>query len=247
VTWTVLPTYVPQDRGATSAELTVLTANLKLGEADPAGVVAAARAAGADVVLLQELTPAERERLTGAGLDQLLPHSVVDARRGADGVGLWSRFPLADEQRHGGFVFAAVSARLSMGDGRPTPTVLTVHMPGPWPQPAADWVRDIGRLPGLLADVAGQADAHGSTVLVGGDFNATYGNAQFRSLLTDGYTDAAERAGAAWTATYPSGYVVPPVLGIDHVLVRSAQARSVQTVTLPGSDHRGLVAHVALR
>ena len=243
---TVLPTYVPDGGSAGGARLAVLTANLRLGDADPASVVDAARAERADVLLLQELTPAERGRLADAGLDDLLPYSLVDAGRGADGVGLWSRYPLADEQHHGGLVFAAVSARLQLGAGRPSPTVLTVHMPGPWPQPAADWVHDITHLPALLGEVAADADAHGSTVLVGGDFNATYGNAQFRALLAGGFADAAEQTGAAWTATYPSGYGIPPLIGIDHVLLREARASDVGTVTVAGSDHRGLVVRVDL-
>jgi endonuclease/exonuclease/phosphatase (EEP) superfamily protein YafD len=240
------PTYVggPADPGG--ASLTVLTANVALGEADPQGVVAAVRDADADVLLLQELTPPLADRLTAAGLDELLPHSVVEALPGADGVGLWSRHPLADEQRHPELTFASVSARLVLGDGRPGPTVLTLHTAGPWPQSADDWVRDMAKTPDLLGRVAAGADAHGSTVLVGGDFNATWGNAQFRALLQGGYRDAAEQLGAPWTTTFPSGWAVPPVIGIDHVLVREAGADALHTVEIPGSDHRGLVVRVTL-
>jgi endonuclease/exonuclease/phosphatase (EEP) superfamily protein YafD len=98
----------------------------------------------------------------------------------------------------------------------------------------------------LLQETAAQADAHGSVVLAGGDLDATYGNGQFRALLTGGYRDAAEQVGAGWTATYPAGSVVPPVVGIDHVLVRSAGVDAVCTVSLPRTDHRGLVVRVAL-
>ncbi|WP_158550859.1 endonuclease/exonuclease/phosphatase family protein [Geodermatophilus sp. TF02-6] len=242
----LLPTYVGSPTHAGGRPLTVLTANVELGEADPAGVVAAARGSGADVVLLQELTPSLRTRLTAAGLDQLLPHSVEEALPGADGVGLWSRHPLVDEQHHDGLTFAAVSARLDTGDGQPGPTVLTVHAAGPWPQSADDWVRDMAKLPGLLDQLAAQADEHGSPVLVGGDFNATWGNVQFRTLLQNGYRDAAEQFGAPWTATFPSGYAIPPLIGIDHVLVRKAGVDDLRTVEIPGSDHRGLLVRVGL-
>ena len=133
-----------------------------------------------------------------------------------------------------------------MGDAQPTPTVLTVHAAGPWPQSADDWVRDMAKLPGVLREVATEADAHGSPVLVGGDFNATWGNSQFRDLLQGGYRDAAEQLGDPWTATFPSGSVVPPLIGIDHLVLRSAGARSLETVEIPGSDHRGVVVHVAV-
>jgi endonuclease/exonuclease/phosphatase (EEP) superfamily protein YafD len=240
------PTYVGSAAEAGGPSLTVLTANVKLGQADADGIVDAARDAGADVVLLQELTPPLRERLGAAGLDELFRHSVVAALPGADGVGLWSRFPLAAEEHHAGLTFAAVSARVAMGEGGPTPTVLTVHAAGPWPQSADDWVRDMAKLPGLLRNVAAEADEHGSTVLVGGDFNATWGNSQFRNLLRGGYRDAAEQLGAPFTATFPSGYAVPPLIGIDHLLVRQASPQQLDTVEIPGSDHRGVVVHVAV-
>ena len=52
------PTYVGSAAKTGGPALTVLTANVKLGEADADGVVTAARSADADVLLLQELTPA---------------------------------------------------------------------------------------------------------------------------------------------------------------------------------------------
>ena len=66
--------------------------------------------------------------------------------------------------------------------------------------------------------------------------------AQFRRLLTHGYADAARQAGAGYLASYPTDRWYGPVIGIDHVLVRSAAATSVRTVDLPGSDHRGVLA-----
>ena len=241
-----LPVYVADALPSGGHRLTVLSANLGLGNADPDRVVAVARRADVDVVLLQELTEEATAELHAAGLDELLPHHVTDPRHGAAGVGLWSRHPVADGQTHDGLVFAAVSARLDLGQGRPSPTVLTVHLPGPWPQPASDWLHDMGRLPHLLDDLATRADETGSPVLVGGDFNATYDTAQFRQLLTGGYRDAAEQSGSGSTATYPAGSVVPPVIGIDHVLVRGAVGERVTTVSVPGSDHRALLAVVVL-
>ena len=239
----VAPTYAGDPAEAAGPSLTVLTANVRLGEADAADLVAEVRRARADVVLLQELTPALRDRLAARGLDDLLPHSLVDAGPGADGIGLWSRFPLTDQQQEH-LTFPYVSARLDLGPGRPAPTVLAFHAAGPWPQPADEWVRDMARLPGVLDRVA--TAAGGQPVLVGGDFNATWGNANFRGLLQDGYRDAAEQLGAQWTATYPADRAFPPLIGIDHLLVRGAGAQRLHTVEVSGSDHRGLVVRVAL-
>ncbi|MCZ2803715.1 endonuclease/exonuclease/phosphatase family protein [Modestobacter sp. VKM Ac-2983] len=239
------PTYAGGPAADDGPELTVLTANTRLGEADPEGIVSVVRSSSVDVLLLQELSPGLRDGLADAGLDQLLPHTVVEPLPGAAGIGLWSRYPLADEQGSR-LTFPWVSARVLLGDGLPSPTVVAFHAAGPWPQPADDWVRDMAKLPGLLDEVAADAEPHGSTVLVGGDFNATWGNAQFRALLGDGYRDSAEQLGRQWTATFPSGYGVPPLIGIDHLLVRNAGARELDTVEIPGSDHLGLVVRVAL-
>ncbi|WP_369255621.1 endonuclease/exonuclease/phosphatase family protein [Geodermatophilus amargosae] len=244
---TLAPTYAggPVDLPG-GQPLTLLTANVRLGEADAEGLVDAVQRSGADVVSLQELTPPLRRQLEAAGLDELLPHSLVEASPGADGIGLWSRHPLTDETRHDELTFPAVSARIALPDGGPGPTVLGLHAAGPWPQAADDWVRDMAKLPALLQGLAREADEHDSAVLVGGDFNATWGNAQFRGLLQDGYRDAAEQFGAPWTATFPAGTAVPPVIGIDHVLARGAGVQDLRTVTVPGSDHRGLLATVSL-
>ncbi|WP_158579898.1 endonuclease/exonuclease/phosphatase family protein [Geodermatophilus marinus] len=240
------PTYAGDQVATAGRPLTVLTANVKLGQAGAAGVVAAVERSGADVVLLQELTPALRRQLADAGLDAVLPHSVVEPWPGAEGIGLWSRYRLADETRHDELTFPAVSARLVLDDEQPGPVVLTLHAAGPWPQAADDWVRDLAKLPALLDRVAREADVLGSPVLIGGDLNATWGNAQFRGLLQDGYRDAAEVLGAPWTTTFPAVPRAPALIGIDHVLVRGAGPRELRTVGIPGSDHRGVVATVVL-
>lgn len=237
------PSYVGGPAGGGGPSLTVLTANVRLGEADADSLVAEVRRTQADVLLLQELTPELRDQLAARGIDSLLPHSLLDTGPGADGIGLWSRWPLTDQVRDH-LTFPYLSARLELGDGLPRPTVLAFHAAGPWPQPADEWAQDLAALPGVLDRVAAAAD--GAPVLVGGDFNATWGNANFRALLRDGYQDSAEQLGAQWTATYPAGSAVPPLIGIDHLLVRGAGAESLRTVQIPGSDHRGLLVRVAL-
>lgn len=90
-----------------------------------------------------------------------------------------------------------------------------------------------------LAETAGQG-----AVIVAGDFNSTPDMRQFRDLLTNGYRDAVEQTGAGFAPTFPSNKWFPPVLVIDHVLTRNAAASSIQTVDIPGSDHRALLATV---
>jgi endonuclease/exonuclease/phosphatase (EEP) superfamily protein YafD len=227
-----------------SVDVVVLTANLRLGNADPDSLVRSVRDRHVEVLMLQELTASERGALSTAGLDELLPYHVTDARGGAGGTGLWSSFPLSDMQLHPTFHFGLVSARLHIPRVAGSPLAIAGHMPGLWPESMTDWSLDIGALPKLLQSP--QSTADGGTVLFGGDFNATYDTAQFRALLTGGYHDATEQSGAGWQATYPADETFPPMIAIDHVLTRHAEARSVHTITVEGSDHRGLLVDIAL-
>ncbi len=86
----------------------------------------------------------------------------------------------------------------------------------------------------------------GETALIGGDFNATLDTVQFRRILAQGFSDAADQAGAGFTPTWPADRWFPPLITIDHVLTRDAVARSVDSVEIPGSDHRALVAVVRI-
>jgi endonuclease/exonuclease/phosphatase (EEP) superfamily protein YafD len=117
-------------------------------------------------------------------------------------------------------------------------TFVAVHLLPPYPYPAREWLAETARLRDFLADIPGSA-------LVAGDFNATVDHVQFRRLLTDGYADATRQAGAGYPATYPTDRRFGPLIGIDHVLTRGATATAARTVTLPGSDHRGLLVRVA--
>jgi endonuclease/exonuclease/phosphatase (EEP) superfamily protein YafD len=106
--------------------------------------------------------------------------------------------------------------------------------------PLDDWNRELAEWPQILQDAAHSAGT--GSVIVAGDFNSTLDMRPFRDLVRDGYRDAAEQSGAGVTGTYPANLWVPPLLAIDHVLTYRGTANRVQTVELPGSDHRGLIA-----
>jgi endonuclease/exonuclease/phosphatase (EEP) superfamily protein YafD len=92
---------------------------------------------------------------------------------------------------------------------------------------------------------AAKSASEGS-VIVAGDVNSTADMREFRQLLGNGYNDASEQAGAGMTATFPADVLLPPFLGIDHILTRECTATLVRTVTVPGSDHRAMVADIEL-
>lgn len=242
--WTQAPLYVADSGGDVAGdELTVMQANIEFGKGDAESVVTHVRSSGVDLLTVDELTTAAADGLAAAGLDDLLPYRhVLPATAGADGTGIWSRFPLHDQIRHSGFAMAALSARVSLPDDRSL-TVFAAHPLPPWPRHQTPiWADEMSRLHAILDRLRSESD----TVLMAADFNATWDHAQFRALLGDGVRDAAEQVGAGVQRTYPADRSVPPLLGIDRILVSGATATAVEIVDLPGADHRGVIARIAV-
>lgn len=235
------PLFIGERTVDDGVQVRVMTANLYFGQADAATLVRTATAS-ADVLAVQELTPEEVDRLSAAGLDKVFPHRALDARDYASGGGVWSRYPITGSARIDGYELAMVSARIRVNGVATDPTILVAHMPGPWPQPIDDWTRDTDAFRKTLRTASGSAGE--GCVLIAGDFNGTFDMLPFRQLLRDGYRDATEQSGAGLQRTYPGDAKVPPFMGIDHVLTNRCTATSAETVALPGSDHRGLVAAV---
>jgi endonuclease/exonuclease/phosphatase (EEP) superfamily protein YafD len=234
------PLFLAAGAPAGGHRIVVLTANLKLGQADPGSVVAAVRRDDVDVFVAEELTPRLAAALTAAGLTDTVPYSAVQPRPQASGTGIWSRFPLSDVGTDSAYTFEMITAHIAVPGLPYRPEVVGLHLAGPVPDSTL-WGRDIARLPNTLGT---QGDS--APVLVAGDFNATRDTKQFRRVLGAGYVDAADQAGAGLTATFPADRWYGPLIAIDHVLTRGAVARSVRTVSIPGSDHRGLLVSVAL-
>jgi endonuclease/exonuclease/phosphatase (EEP) superfamily protein YafD len=234
----LLPRYLgPEKSGVPSVSVRVLTANLGLGKADPKAVVALAREK-ADVLVVQEMTPGLAVSLSAVGLDAVMPHRSIDPRTNAAGIGIWSRYPIADSRVISGYQLAMRIAKIQVPSVAIAPTVLAVHLAAPWVQPLQYFRDDIARFPTTLQAAAREAGS--GAVIVAGDLNSTYDMRPFRQLLDAGYRDAAEQAGAGLTRSFPSQSWTGPVVGIDHVLVRNATATAAQTVPVSGSDHRGL-------
>lgn len=221
------------------SNLTVLHANIWLGQADLDALVALIEQHRPDVLTLVELTPEAEARLRPR-LSESLPHAYVSAAPGGEGAGIYSRFPLVDEQRHDGFVTELLSARVEM-PGRPL--VFAVHPVPPWPREPSEWVRELGLLRQLLAKIP----VDDGPVVVAGDFNATQDHRRYRDLQDGRFVDAAVATGAGMLRTYPAHTWYPPVIAIDHVLVAGPAVRSVEAVTIVGSDHRGILARLQLR
>lgn len=220
--------------------LRFLSANLRYGRAEAEPVVRYAEES-ADIVALQELTPAALARLEAAGLDRLFPYRALREMDEPGGVGIWSRYPITDIRIDDGFWLGMLAVTVQIPGAGSATTVMTVHLSAPWPDPLQGWRDDLARLADTLLKAA---QASSGPVLLVGDLNATPDMREFRRLLRQGYQDAGAQAGAGVVRTHPADIVAPPVFAVDHILTRGYVATSVRTLQVPGSDHRALLAQL---
>ena len=240
-----LPLFIgPEHSAHNTVSARVLTANVLEGRANPAQLAAIVRDR-ADIVVFQEITPDLVSALNQEGLGTDFPYQATDARRYAEGVAVWSRYPIDRSTRIPGFQSGVVSAEIRIPGAAADTTVVVVHISGPWPQPIDDWRRDLDKFPEAMDAIAAKAGT--GAVIMAGDVNATTGMAPSRRLLRDGFRDGTEQAGAGFIPTFPADASFPPLIGIDHILTRNSWAQDVRSVRIPGSDHLGLQATVQVR
>jgi endonuclease/exonuclease/phosphatase (EEP) superfamily protein YafD len=219
---------------ATGPQLRVLTANLRFGQAGDQGLVDLVRRTGADVLSVQEFTPAAADRLDEAGIEQLLPYRVIDPRPGPEGSGLYSRYPLTQLPDRGTTTFAMVNATLDVPGTSPV-RLTAAHPPAPLGADAPRWRHDIGEIP--------PATPHGQVGIVAGDLNSSLDHAPLRHLIGKGFTDAADATGQGLVPTFRPW---PPIT-IDHVLAdKRCAIQRVKIYYQPGSDHRALFTQLRL-
>lgn len=240
------PLYIPGADGAAPPDpsgpsVRVMQANTKIGRADPASLVRTVRDRGVDVLTVQELTDESIDGLQAAGLDDLLPYRfVVSYGPGGEGGGIYSRFPLSNTRNLEGYLSANLTADLDVGLREPV-SLLAVHPAPAYLFPAQLWAAELRGLHGEML-----ADAPRDNVIVSGDFNASYTQRQYRELLTDGYTDAADQVGAGLLPTMPANRRLPAFTGIDRIITKGAAVTALERIEIVGSDHHGLVADVRL-
>ncbi len=229
-------------RHRSAVELTVMTANLLHGRADPDALARTVQRHDVDVLCVQEVHRAALDALADR-LAGRLPHQHTLPGTGGGGAGIFSRHPLADPTCPDGYGFPPVMADVRVPTGRApgtrTITVLSFHSKAPLGNGGTGpWSDDLDRLGRLTA-------GHPGSLIVAGDFNATRDHRPFRDLLAAGFTDAAQDAGAGLVPTFPAKPYRVPIAALDHVLLgRGLVGLRVRTVPTPGSDHRAVIARI---
>ncbi|HEU4348755.1 MAG TPA: endonuclease/exonuclease/phosphatase family protein [Actinoplanes sp.] len=230
------------DRGPSAGVgLTVLTANVLAGNADPQTIVRLVRDHDVSVLAIQEFTPAIRSRLTEAGLDVLLPYSSVAAEWGTTGSAVYARFPItaAGSRRNTGGFMQAYGTVQPPGAG--PVKIESAHPVAPYDvRVLGDWRDDLADQP--------RPDRNGVPQILLGDFNATLDHQALRDLIDRGYRDAAGADGRGLTGTWgPYDGDPIPAVTIDHVLVdHRIGVRDVQVHAVPRSDHRSVLASLVV-
>jgi endonuclease/exonuclease/phosphatase (EEP) superfamily protein YafD len=222
-------------------DLTVLTANLRLGQAHVDEVLGLLDRSGADVAVFEEVTPEILAAIVHG--EHGFSYFAGEPAPGAYGTVVLSRYPLEHET-----VLPLSKGTWRMEVKAPRPfTLVAVHTSQPlfgYPE----WRADHDALRSAVAAVRGP-------LVVAGDFNATLDHRPMRRLLGDGLSDAARQANSGWQPTWPGASdaagSMPFQLGLmalDHVLVsRQLSAISTRTFLVRGSDHRALLARLAWR
>jgi endonuclease/exonuclease/phosphatase (EEP) superfamily protein YafD len=218
--------------------LRMMTVNLYFGSADAGQVVRLVRAHRIDVLALEELSPGAVVDLERAGLRAELPYAVNHAAVGAQGTGLWSRLPLT-EVPSVQLRFHSGAADLRVGGG--LVRVRALHPVTPVPT-STGWRRDFG-----LLRTQAEADVGIATILIG-DLNASVHHRELRRLMSHRWRDAGEADGAGLVRTWTPRRGAWSVLDLDHVLIdRGMTVDSFETVPIRGSDHRAVIAAVAVQ
>jgi endonuclease/exonuclease/phosphatase (EEP) superfamily protein YafD len=212
----------------------LVTNNGQFGNRKVDGWAAAVLDLDPGVLVVQEAADPLVEALERAGVRDALPHAFVDPARARGGCVLYSRTPLAGGRLVDG-AYGGASATIELGGT--TVTVVGAHPKAPVaPWDERPW-RDSFRA------VAAVVDAAPGPVVCAGDWNATMWHEPLRGLLDHGLDDAHPLARRARAATWPAPL---PVALLDRVLVRGLAVRAITEAVVPGSDHRAVVADLAI-
>lgn len=215
--------------------LVVVQHNVADDNPDPAGTARTLAAAGADLIAMEELTPAALPSYR-AVLASGYPHHTV---RGT--VGLWSRYPLVDARpvdiRPAGVGpdwnrGLRATARTPQGDV----AVYVAHLPSL--RIGAHGFGSARRDESAVRLGAAVAAEPSRRVLLLGDLNGTVddrGLAPLTSRLT--------APGSGFAFSWPERF---PLARIDQVLARSATVTRVWSLPRTGSDHLPVAARVTL-
>ncbi len=241
----VVPTYLSHASPKADRDLTVMAANLHLGQANPLQLMDAVRYHSVDVLVLTEVTPDAIQGLDDDGATAYFTQRVGTPRaNGYAGTMILSRYPLSlrsagTDPAVEGTPSAQPEVDITVAEGHVRLKV--AHPMAPLRGATDQWHAGLQRL-----DAWKDAQRGTDPVLIAGDFNAAFGHPVFRDLAS-GLLDAQREAGQGWVRTWPySDSRMPPYVQIDHVLSRGLTLVEAGEIAYNRADHAAVWASYAL-
>lgn len=224
------------DRTGAGGDLTVATHNVNAENTDPSGTARDLAASGADVLALEELTPAAVPAYEKALASTYKYHSV----QGTQGtVGLWSKYPLSGVRAVDiklGWI-RAMRAVVTTPAGQVA--VYVAHLPSVRVKVEAGFT---ARQRDKSANALGEAIAHEQLpkVILLGDLNGTM-NDRALNAVTAQMRSTQGAAGSGFGFSWPASF---PMARIDQIMVKGLEPESSWTLPETGSDHLPVAARV---
>ena len=239
------PVFDPVERPGSGRPLTLLYANIWDQNRYPDALAAKLRAIDADILITSETTRAVAEG--EAGLRAAYPYRLVSPGTGvALRTAIWSKYPLSDGQLYldNNVAPTAAAAIADLGGGT-TVGLIGAHFSRPAERLHQVQVAALGP----IADKLGRVTL-GRPLIVAGDFNASpWSWVVARAAQVTG-SDVLGGYRVTWKGHYwtPLG-PLPEPWGhqIDQILLSAGiGVEAVETVDLPGSDHRGVLVRLRI-
>ncbi len=222
---------------AQAPRVRVVSSNLMYDNSDVTPLLTEIAGFDADVIVLQEVTPAWWAAVQANGLLTTHPHHIEQPRVGAGGMAILSRAPFRDSAIRYADGVPVVTATIVVGS-EPL-SFVGVHVVAP----NQDFARN-RRQQRLVTKLVARTSR---PRVVTGDFNATPYNRWFGELLDLGLREAHEGVGQPFATTWPNGRRPLIPVRIDHVFADSTLVPlEVEQGRGTGSDHRPIVADFAV-
>lgn len=229
---------IPPTAGA-APRFVLLAANVRWNNREPMTLVRELMASDADVLDLQEVTPAWIEEFRSGGLLDAYPHHALAAWGGSRGTAILSRLPLQDATTLDARGNGLASATIVLGARRVR--LLAVHPVAP------TMFLEYQRQRDFITDFATRATADPEPLILAGDFNTTQYHAWFGHLKRLGLRSAHTSLGRGLANTWPNGDRRFPPIRLDHVLVtHTVIPMSIREGKGSGSDHKPVIVELAL-
>ncbi|CAL9432011.1 endonuclease/exonuclease/phosphatase family protein [Streptomyces sp. NPDC057838] len=221
------------DKTAGGGDLTVVTHNVNAENPDPSGTARDVAASGADVLALEELSPAAVPAYEKALAPTYRYHAVEGT------VGVWSKYPLSGVRAVDLDMGWTRAMRATVTAPAGQVAVYVAHLPSVRVKMEAGFT---ARQRDRSADYLGEAIAHEplENVVLLGDLNGTM-NDRALNAVTSQMRSTQGAVGSGFGFSWPASF---PMARIDQIMVRGLDPQSSWTLPQTGSDHLPVAARV---